>query len=969
MGLTKQYLRWEQGSQFGIIGSQAQAICILNQWPEMLATNRIVASAACENIVFWDLKTGQPIDRINGEDDEQKCGSPISCMSHSAASNVIATGHGDGSVRLFDCHDKHSKVVFSGHKGFVSCVAFDHSGLRVASAGKDTDIVVWDVANNSGLFRLKGHKGVVNKVQFMKHHQSILISASTDTFIKFWDLNTQHCFKTLVDHRSEVWSFVVYHNDSRLISGGSDSELRVWRLLFAEDDPENFEQKSQELKQKRIQQLELIGENPDEAEDLDSDSLFLVERFGTILRKSTERILNIFLDPSETLLLCHGKDQYFECFKIRDEDEVKIKIKKRLKKERKRRLNESAVGEYDGQDLDCSTLSDEIEKLDIVKASSRIKSIDARITKNTTEHKEFRVALLLSNNSIESYQLSQTGAGFEAEQTAKIVAFGHRSDVRTVSISSDSLTILTGSVDSVKLWNKSSCRCISTITDGLDYPLCSTFAPGDKHALLGSKSGKILILNLTTAQVQTTIEASEVNLPIWSICLQPDLTGVISGSEDKCVKFWSFDLAVDEQDGSRNLTLCHEKTLEAEEGVICAKMSPNSKFIAASLLDSTVKIYFADTLKFFLSLYGHKFPVLCMDISTDNSLIVTGSSDKNIKIWGMDFGDCHRSLFAHDDNIMCLAFIPKTHQFFTASKDNKIKLWDADSFEKITTLDAHHGEVWTMAVAPNGKYLVSASHDKSIRIWNKTNEPLILEEEKEAESERLFEKEIDDGSSQPVVAGEEADKQTSGLAEKKTSQTVKSVEKLMEGINVFNEEMEKIKLYQQQCLAFEKEKSLTPKPTREPVNANLTYYRTDCPHRYMLELLVRIKSNEVEETLLELPFGYTRQLLHILADLLDKQWEVETVCRCICFVIRINFGQITSTPSLVALVDRLRAQMHTRLSSLCDLFGVNSVGLQHYQAVFESRENISLFGQLLREQNSKRKKREKQRTAPILTWT
>lgn len=56
-----------------------------------------------------------------------------------------------------------------------------------------------------------------------------------------------------------------------------------------------------------------------------------------------------------------------------------------------------------------------------------------------------------------------------------------------------------------------------------------------------------------------------------------------------------------------------------------------------------------DTLKFFLSLYGHKLPVLCMDISSDGDLIVTGSADKNLKIWGLDFGDCHKSLFAHAD--------------------------------------------------------------------------------------------------------------------------------------------------------------------------------------------------------------------------------------------------------------------------------------------------------------------------------
>ena len=92
------------------------------------------------------------------------------------------------------------------------------------------------------------------------------------------------------------------------------------------------------------------------------------------------------------------------------------------------------------------------------------------------------------------------------------------------------------------------------------------------------------------------------------------------------------------------------------------------KLLAVALLDSTIKVFFTDSLKFFLSLYGHKLPVLSMDISSDSTLLVSGSADKNIKIWGLDFGDCHRSLFAHADSVMQVAFVHNTHYIFTAGK-------------------------------------------------------------------------------------------------------------------------------------------------------------------------------------------------------------------------------------------------------------------------------------------------------------
>jgi U3 small nucleolar RNA-associated protein 12 len=52
--------------------------------------------------------------------------------------------------------------------------------------------------------------------------------------------------------------------------------------------------------------------------------------------------------------------------------------------------------------------------------------------------------------------------------------------------------------------------------------------------------------------------------------------------------------------------MTHVRTLKMTEDVLAVKYSPNGRFLAVALLDSTVKVFYADSLKFFLSLYGHK---------------------------------------------------------------------------------------------------------------------------------------------------------------------------------------------------------------------------------------------------------------------------------------------------------------------------------------------------------------------------
>jgi U3 small nucleolar RNA-associated protein 12 len=148
------------------------------------------------------------------------------------------------------------------------------------------------------------------------------------------------------------------------------------------------------------------------------------------------------------------------------------------------------------------------------------------------------------------------------------------------------------------------------------------------------------------------------------------------------------------------LTLVHIRTLKMTDDVLSVRYSPNGKLLAVSLLDSTVKVFYQDTLKFFpitlrpqgpCALYAadltrsahaillfRSFPVLSMDISSDSKLIVTCSADKNVKIWGLDFGDCHKSIFAHDESVMQVAFENDSHYFWTVGKDKMLKYWDGD---------------------------------------------------------------------------------------------------------------------------------------------------------------------------------------------------------------------------------------------------------------------------------------------------
>uniref|UniRef100_A0A672Q6Q1 WD repeat-containing protein 3-like n=1 Tax=Sinocyclocheilus grahami TaxID=75366 RepID=A0A672Q6Q1_SINGR len=525
-----------------------------------------------------------------------------------------------------------------------------------------------------------------------------------------------------------------------------------------------------------------------------------------------------------------------------------------------------------------------------------------------------------------------------------------------VSIFHNSGIVCSGTVfplQEVSSFVRSTLQVIRTM--GCEYALCSLFVPGDRQIILGTKSGKIQIFDLASGSLLETTDAHDGAL--WSMCLSPDQRGIVTGGADKTVKFWDFELIKDQDSGkNKRLTVKHTRTLQLDEDVLCVRYSPDQRLLAVSLLDCTVKIFYTDTLKFFLSLYGHKLPVLCLDISHDSALIATGSADRNVKIWGLDFGDCHRSMFAHDDSIMFLQFVPKTHLFFTAGKDRKIKQWDADKFEHIQTLEGHHREVWCLAISPNGDHIVSSSHDKSLRLWERTREPIILEEEKEMEREAEFEESLAKGD-EPVVPGE-----TKGEAEpagKKTIETVKAAEQIMEAIELYREESEKLEEHRAACKAAGKE-------------SNVFYIFPSVIYHYILWVSLILSTvflfSELEVSLLVLPFPYVPDLLKLFNGYVQQGLEVELVCRCLFFLLRVHFGQITSNQMLLSVIDELRTNTISKVREIRDVLGFNSAGLQFLQREIESKEDVMFFADATDRFEEKKRKRRKRERA-VLTVT
>lgn len=948
MGLTKNYLRYVHESTFGLVAASQVGGTI--KYLHMRNTkDRFVAVPANENVFFWDLKTREVMNKLAYDADNAAEVTVLDCYHGGhPRTNLIAVGYANGYVRVFEYETGGLKATFTGHRTTISALAFDKDGSRLASGGKDCNIVLWDVIEERGLFSLKGHKNAISKLAFLHnddHQKDLIISSSVDAVatVKFWDLQLQHCFCTLPGHSSGVWSFALLRDGTRLITGSTGPELKVYSIEFKSES--------------ELKDLTEVAATDEIYVKSEVEYGLQVRFLGNILRNSTtisNRVQSLVVDQDKSLLVCHSIDKNVEFYGLRTADEALTYAKKQAKKANRKQAKRKKATADSGEQTDGDQQEEPVKtvtslealepqtlvecefnrKLGSQRLPDKVKSLDIIKINKKDGTSNYKLAVISASNKIDSFVYDPDNQDKENafQELVSIKSVSHRTEVRCISISTDNSLILSASAEAAKVWRLDTRSCISTIET--EYATCCTFANAlnmttnykNNFAFIGTKQGHLQILDIASANVIETMNVCDNGKPLNSICVLPNQTGIACGGEDGVVRIYNYTWKSIEDDSQKAtyLSLELDRNLTLQEGVTCVLVSANNNLLAIALLDSTVRVHFMDTFKYFLTMYGHKFPVTTMDISDDSTLLVTGSPDKNIKIWGLDFGDCHKSIFAHDDAITCVKFVPKTHHVFSCARDRQIKQWDCDHFIKVQTLRKHLAEVWCLGVSPNGKYIVTGSHDKSIRLYRKTEEIVVPTEEDDAERELEDERNVFE-KQENIVLGE-ADIET-GFAAKMTIDTVKSTDRLIEAIDVFIAEEEKDREYRAQCeLAESKCQPKLAEPERDPLL--MTVMTTDY-RRFMLEILRRIRYSELEEILLTLPFDYVSKLLVILALFLEKGWDTELMVRCATFLLKVNFGQIAASPTLSATVYKLRTFVIRRTNQLRECSGFNLMALEH----------------------------------------
>jgi len=226
---------------------------------------------------------------------------------------------------------------------------------------------------------------------------------------------------------------------------------------------------------------------------------------------------------------------------------------------------------------------------------------------------------------------------------------------------------------------------------------------------LGNKDKNIedRVINVLRQAVYEGVEYNRLSghkAAVLGIDISRDSKFIASTSVDKTIKVWR-------RDGMEIATL------KGHQGIVrSVKFSPDGQFIASGSDDGTVKLWQRNRT-LWKTFQGHSAGIWTVAFSPDGQTIASASMDKTVKLWNKD-GKLLRTLQGHTAGVTSVAFSPDGQTIVTASGDKTVKLWNKDG-KLLRTLRGHTSVVSAAAFSPDGQIVASASGDKTVKLWNK----------------------------------------------------------------------------------------------------------------------------------------------------------------------------------------------------------------------------------------------------------
>uniref|UniRef100_A0A8C0P004 Apoptotic peptidase activating factor 1 n=1 Tax=Canis lupus familiaris TaxID=9615 RepID=A0A8C0P004_CANLF len=441
----------------------------------------------------------------------------------------IASCGVDKTLQVFKAETGEKLLEIKAHEDEVLCCAFSTDDRFIATCSVDKKVKIWNSMTGGLVHVYDEHSEQVNCCHFTNNsHYLLLATASSDCFLKLWDLNQKECRNTMFGHTNSVNHCRFSPDDKLLASCSADGTLKLWDVKSAN-----------ERKSINVKQFFLNSEEPQEDMEVIVKCCSWSADGTRIMVAAKNKIFLWNMDSCLKVADCRGHLSWVHCVMfspdgssfLTSSDDQTIRLW-----ETKKVCKNSAI--VLKQEIDVVFQENEV----MVLAVDNIKRL--QLINGKTGQIDYLIEAQVSCCCLSPHlQYIAFGGEDGAVEILELLnnrifqsRIGHKKTVRHIQFTDDGKTLISSSDDSsIQVWNWQSEEYVflqahqETVKD---FKLLK-----NSKLLSWSFDGTVKIWSIITGRIEKDFVCHQDT--VLSCDISPDATKFSSTSADKTAKIWN----------------------------------------------------------------------------------------------------------------------------------------------------------------------------------------------------------------------------------------------------------------------------------------------------------------------------------------------------------------------------------------------------------------------------------------------
>jgi WD40 repeat protein/Tfp pilus assembly protein PilF len=585
----------------------------------------------------------------------------------------LASAGRDGTIRVWDVETGREMQTLRGHKEQVGSVCFSSDGRWLASAGgtwasgRSGELKVWDLLSGRPLLECSPHNDLVSSVAFAPGGR-VLASAGFDKTVKLWDVATGDELHTLRGHTGAVRCVAFSPDGQWLASGGGDKKIKVWDAMDG----------SERLTLEALGDVASLAFSPDSKRLVSGDYSGVAKVWRDLdvggryidIRGHVGVISGTAFSPDGQSVATAGADGSARVWVTKTGKEVHVI----------RGHTGAVLGVAFSAGGGCLATCgwDQTVKVFDVQTSPAERTLRLR-------------------KSAKTFAGSSAALAFSPDGQRLVTA------TRANNATFKTLCYL-------QVWDAATSELVVRVSRPRGF-MSVAFSP-DGKLLAADWGADVKILDAATGGESATLTGHAQQ--VHAVAFNPVQPQLASAGDDETIKIW--DLA-----SARAI-----QTLSGHTRAVSAiAFHPDGKLLASASQDGTWVLWEPATGRAVFTGRAETGALNGVAFAPVGEQFATAGEDGTVRIWATATGELVRRLPAHVAPVFGVCYSADGLRLASCAGDGKVRIWDVPTAQEALTLKGESGELHRVAFCPKGRYL-AASHVEldSVRIWDRGSGPL-----------------------------------------------------------------------------------------------------------------------------------------------------------------------------------------------------------------------------------------------------